>query len=214
MTMSDTEKSSDSLTAPPTESSSDDLEQDFECCGKNGSASSLPSRQYKSSNPQLIRSNNKTNKKNDHSIVNRSNSFRINDDILPSPRNWNEEMMSLFDRVYTRNDINEKCQLIHQLLNLVKEFQVTIFFFQLKCLVEMKCSLTGNFPSFTEQDFAVSEAKKIIDEIGLPVEQKSIKPVNLGGFAGGQKGHFHLTFYSSDSITFPYSFQFSFPHFF
>jgi hypothetical protein len=75
--------------------------------------------------------------------------------------------------------------------------------------------LTRDVLLFTEQDFAVSEAKIIIDEIGLPVEQKSIKPVNLGGIAGGQKVQFlfpFITLYLFRSTTLPYSSQVSFPH--
>lgn len=125
--------------------------------------------QHKASNPQVIRTNTNNNNENNNNInnnnmndspfVDRSLSFKLKEGITTQDRNWNEEIMLLVDRIYTSNDVSEKCQITHQLLNLVKEFQ----------------------------DFAITEAKVIIDEIGLPTEQKTIKPVNLGGVAGGQK---------------------------
>jgi hypothetical protein len=74
-------------------------------------------------------------------------------------RNWAGEIASLFDTFYTTNSKEEKIEIIKQIQIIISEFQ----------------------------DFVEATARRIIDDVGYATETKSLKPAELGGFAGGQK---------------------------
>ena len=85
---------------------------------------------------------------------------------LSNSRNWNEELQQIIEAPSFLVDPSEE------------ELTVDYFKNQLETLAEFR-RLSGEF-----KDEAIRIAKVIIDEIAMPLSEKTYKPRNVGGIAG------------------------------